>query len=152
MPESPRWLLCKGRTQELKEILQSAARMNNLELPANLDKILKPQSSGDKKNKGFLDLFRSKYLRLVSICFLCIWFTMNLVYYGLILNMNALGGNIYVNSVSELDYARCPLGVCLLSMVTMTSLFAGLSHLPCAAHNIVLFCFATVFATTTVGY
>lgn len=52
-----------------------------------------------------MDLFRSKYLRLVSICFLCIWFTMNLVYYGLILNMNALGGNIYVNSVSELDGA-----------------------------------------------
>lgn len=76
--------------------------MNNIELPQNLDKILKPPNS-EKRNKGFLDLFRSKYLRLVSICFLCIWFTMNLVYYGLILNMNALGGNIYVNSVSELE-------------------------------------------------
>lgn len=82
-------------------ILESAARMNNIELPADLDKILKPPNSEGKKNKGFMDLFRSKYLRLVSICFLCIWFTMNLVYYGLILNMNALGGNIYVNSVSE---------------------------------------------------
>lgn len=102
VPESPRWLLCKGRTQELKVILESAARMNNIELPQNLDKILKPPNS-EKRNKGFLDLFRSKYLRLVSICFLCIWFTMNLVYYGLILNMNALGGNIYVNSVSELE-------------------------------------------------
>ena len=100
VPESPRWLLCKGRTQELKVILEKAAKMNNKELPANLDKILKPPNS--RRNKGFKDLFRSKYLRLVSICFLCIWFTMNLVYYGLILNMNALGGNIYVNSVSEL--------------------------------------------------
>lgn len=76
--------------------------MNKMELPQNLDKILKPPNSEKRKNKGFTDLFRSKYLRLVSICFLCIWFTMNLVYYGLILNMNALGGNIYINSVSEL--------------------------------------------------
>lgn len=105
MPESPRWLLCKGRVDEVKEILKTAARMNKMELPQNLDKILKPPNSEKRKNKGFTDLFRSKYLRLVSICFLCIWFTMNLVYYGLILNMNALGGNIYINSVSELG--RC---------------------------------------------
>lgn len=100
VPESPRWLLCKGRVSEVKEILKKAARFNGRELPDNLDKYLKPPCNAEDSASGFIELFRTKYLRLVTFCFLCIWFTMNLVYYGLILNMNSFGGNFYVNSVS----------------------------------------------------
>lgn len=126
--------------------------MNNMELPQNLDKILKPPNS-EKRNKGFLDLFRSKYLRLVSICFLCIWFTMNLVYYGLILNMNAFGGNIYVNSVSELEGVqtrhgcgrrRRRMSTCR-SFVVDDVVIVGTQPLGVSQY---CFCFATVFATT----
>lgn len=100
MPESPRWLLCKGRVSEVKQILQSAARFNGRDLPDNLDKYLKPPCNAQESASGVVELFRTKYLRRVTFCFLCIWFTMNLVYYGLVLNMNSFGGNIYVNSVS----------------------------------------------------
>lgn len=101
VPESPRWLLCKGRVSEVKQILRSAARFNGRELPENLDKYLKPPSNAQDSASGVVELFRTKYLRLVTFCFLCIWFTMNLVYYGLVLNINSFGGNIYVNSVSS---------------------------------------------------
>ncbi|XP_055695059.1 organic cation transporter protein [Lutzomyia longipalpis] len=97
VPESPRWLLCKGRISEVKEVIKTAARINKRELPHNIEKLLKPPDD-DEANEGFTDLFRSRYLRLITICFLCIWFTMNLVYYGLILNMNTFGGNVYLNS------------------------------------------------------
>lgn len=100
VPESPRWLLCKGRVAEVKVILKKAAAFNGRELPDNLDKILKPPPNDQDTSGGVFELFGSKYLRRVSFCFLCIWFTMNLVYYGLVLNMNSLGGDIYLNSVS----------------------------------------------------
>lgn len=100
VPESPRWLLCKGRVAEVKEIVKKAARLNNIELPENIDKILIPPSRDEETSTGVWELFSSKYLRTVTSCFLCIWFTMNLVYYGLVLNMSSFGGNIYVNSVS----------------------------------------------------
>lgn len=100
VPESPRWLLCKGRVSEVKQIIKKAARFNGRELPDNLDKYLKPPCNAEESASGVVELFRTKYLRVVTFCFLCIWFTMNLVYYGLVLNMNSFGGNIYVNSVS----------------------------------------------------
>lgn len=100
VPESPRWLLCKGRISEVKEIIKKAAAFNNRELPDNLDKLLIPPRSDEDESDAVCNLFRTKYLRLVTFCFLCIWFTINLVYYGVILNMNSFGGNIYVTTVS----------------------------------------------------
>lgn len=97
VPESPRWLLVKGRIPEVKKIIESAAAFNGKQLPDNYEKILKPPMQEDSSS-GFVSLFRSRYLRLITICFLCIWFTINLVYYGLILNMNSFGGNVYFNS------------------------------------------------------
>lgn len=90
----------KGKINEVKTILRSAAEMNKIELPDNLDKLLKPPIT-EESNQSVSELFKSKYLRLITFCFLCIWFTMNLVYYGLVLNMNTFGGNIYLNSVNS---------------------------------------------------
>lgn len=75
VPESPRWLLCKGRVSEVKEVLRAAARFNGRQLPDNLDKYLKVPCNEDQES-GVGELFRTKYLRLVTFCFLCIWFTM----------------------------------------------------------------------------
>ncbi|KAJ6636445.1 Solute carrier family 22 member 21 [Pseudolycoriella hygida] len=97
IPESPRWLLCKGRISEVKAIIKAAAEFNGRELPPNMDKLLKPPTE-EQVEDGCVKLFGTKYLRLITICFLCIWFTMNMVYYGMILNMNAFGGNVYMNS------------------------------------------------------
>lgn len=97
VPESPRWLLCKGRVTEVKKIIESAAAFNGRHLPENYDKILTPPVQ-EESTHDFWCLFRSRYLRRITICFLLIWFTMNLVYYGLILNMNTFGGNVYLNS------------------------------------------------------
>lgn len=102
IPESPRWLLCKGRTAELAILLRKICAVNKRECPPNLEKLLKPPSSNGQTNDGCISLFGNSYLRLITICFPCIWFTINLVYYGLILNMNSFGGNVYLNSVSFL--------------------------------------------------
>lgn len=100
IPESPRWLLCKGRTAEVATIIRKVCEVNKRECPPNVEKLLKPPPSDEKSGSGCFSLFGNSYLRLITICFPCIWFTINLVYYGLILNMNSFGGNVYLNSVS----------------------------------------------------
>lgn len=100
IPESPRWLLCKGRTAEVATIIRKVCEVNKRECPPNLEKLLKPPPSNGDQTDGCISLFGNSYLRLITICFPCIWFTINLVYYGLILNMNSFGGNVYLNSVS----------------------------------------------------
>lgn len=97
VPESPRWLLVKGRIDEVRRIIESAASFNGRQLP--VDYQLTPPTQ-ESSSQDFTYLFRSGYLRRISICFFCIWFTMNLVYYGIILNMSSFGGNVYLNSVS----------------------------------------------------
>jgi MFS transporter, OCT family, solute carrier family 22 (organic cation transporter), member 4/5 len=108
VPESPRWLLCKGRVSEVKEIVRKAAEFNGRQLPDNIDKYLKPPCN-DEQPSSVVELFKTKYLRLVTFCFLSIWFTMNLVYYGLMLNINSFGGNVYINSVSIISLGKLPL-------------------------------------------
>ncbi|CAD6996408.1 organic cation transporter protein isoform X2 [Ceratitis capitata] len=97
VPESPRWLLVKGRIAEVKDIIQRAAKFNGRQLPTDFEAMLNPPPQEDS-SQDCISLFKSGYLRCVTICFLCIWFTMNLVYYGLILNMSSFGGNVYLNS------------------------------------------------------
>ncbi|KRF82949.1 organic cation transporter protein isoform X1 [Drosophila virilis] len=95
VPESPRWLLVKGRVEEVRRIIEAAAVFNGRQLPPDYQ--LTPPTQ-ESSSQDFTYLFRSSYLRRISICFLCIWFTMNLVYYGIILNMSSFGGNVYLNS------------------------------------------------------
>lgn len=84
---------------EVKAIIRSACEFNGREVPENMDKILKPPTQ-EETEKGCVTLFGSRYLRLITICFLCIWFAMNMIYYGLTLNMNEFGINVYLISVS----------------------------------------------------
>ncbi|KAJ8985369.1 hypothetical protein NQ317_008403 [Molorchus minor] len=102
LPESPRWLLAMGRTQEVMAILERAAKANGRQLPPNLDKQLLPDSSDEPtEDVNVLDLFKTAQMRKKTICLFLIWFSVYLVYYGLVLNLGNIGGNLYVNSVLQ---------------------------------------------------
>lgn len=100
LPESPRWLLAMGRTQELTTILKKAAAVNNRELPHNIDKMILPSSSTPSESLGVMDLFKTRQLRKKTLFLFIIWFSVYLVYYGLVLNVGNIGGDLYINSVS----------------------------------------------------
>nr|CAD7453463.1 unnamed protein product [Timema tahoe] len=103
LPESPRWLLAMGRKDEVMLILKEAARVNKRQLPANTDKILQQmmdmKDPGDEKKAGILDLFRTPNMRKTSLILYIIWFSVYLVYYGLVLNLGKIGGNVYLNTI-----------------------------------------------------
>lgn len=45
------------------------------------------------------DLFRTKNIRKISLVLYILWFSLYLVYYGLVLNLSYIGGNIYINTI-----------------------------------------------------
>ncbi|XP_017782628.1 PREDICTED: organic cation transporter protein-like isoform X2 [Nicrophorus vespilloides] len=100
IPESPRWLLAMGRHQEVMTILQRAAVMNKRELPLNLDKQLLPANTKiQTESVGIMDLFKTPKMRKITLLLFVIWFSVYLVYYGLVLNVGNIGGDLYVNSI-----------------------------------------------------
>ncbi|XP_057654070.1 organic cation transporter protein-like isoform X1 [Diorhabda carinulata] len=102
LPESPRWLLAFGKTKEVMYILKRASKFNNKPLPANLDKQLQPNlRSPSIENVSVFDLFRTSSMRKKTFCQFVIWFSVYLVYYGLVLNLSNIGGNLYINSALQ---------------------------------------------------
>ncbi|XP_045859518.1 solute carrier family 22 member 14 [Meles meles] len=98
VPESPRWLLMKGRVEEAKQMLCYAAGVNKKIIPLSLlDKLQPP---GKKVTKAsVLDFYNNKYLLKVTLVMGCVWFTVGYSYFMLILKLKDLGVNIHFTQV-----------------------------------------------------
>lgn len=100
LPESPRWLLAKGRKDELKEIVETAAKWNRIKLPNNYEKIFDSSSDGEDESSGsFAELFRGEYLR-TTLLLIVAWYTLILQYMAMTLHIGEMGGDIYLTTVS----------------------------------------------------
>ncbi|XP_049997599.1 solute carrier family 22 member 13 isoform X2 [Alexandromys fortis] len=97
LPESPRWLLSKGRIEEAKQLIQKAALANRRSLSPELLSQLTPEKTGPSGNA--LDLFRHPYLRKVTLVLIAVWFVDSLVYYGLGLQVGDFGLDIYLTQL-----------------------------------------------------
>ncbi|KAM6954820.1 organic cation/carnitine transporter 2-like isoform 1-T1 [Lycodopsis pacificus] len=99
IPESPRWLVCRGRIQEAELLLRSAALENRVEAPhviflsANVEKA----TSEKAESPTFLDLLRTSNIRHISLIMWFTWFSINVCYFGLSFNMSGLYGNPFLN-------------------------------------------------------
>ncbi|XP_069946237.1 organic cation transporter protein [Cherax quadricarinatus] len=121
MPETIRWLVAVGRTDEAKMIIQRIARANNVDVPRHLldnhnmesgpvDGTLSLTSSNielvnetrqeTKIKKTVIDLLRTPVMRMRSLNMFFCWVVCTLVYYGLSSTTISLGGNIFVNFIA----------------------------------------------------
>lgn len=89
LPESPRWLMIKGRVAEAEEIVRAAALVNNIVMepfrlvPLNADEL-------SIKDASYLDLLRDKEAMRTSIPLWIVWAMFGFTYYGIILFVGRL--------------------------------------------------------------
>lgn len=87
--------------EELIKVIEVAAKWNKIQLPANFEKTLhKPI---EKFKVSFSELLKGEYLR-TTLLMVIIWYALILLYFGITLHLNNLGGDIYLNTVSKIFY------------------------------------------------
>lgn len=112
IPESPRWLLIKGKIDECVTVVESAMSQNGIDLEeigvtdvrleiqrmyVSIQASRVETDDGQEKNMTIVDLFRTPVMRRNSIIMCFNWFITVFIYYALSLNVQDLGGNLFVN-------------------------------------------------------
>uniref|UniRef100_A0A8C6SW78 Solute carrier family 22 member 16 n=1 Tax=Neogobius melanostomus TaxID=47308 RepID=A0A8C6SW78_9GOBI len=111
-PETPFYLLAKGRYREAQNLLDTIARVNGIECRLRAENLLEePELKNgsaqlskdaesalqDQKKLSILDLFGSWRMAVRTCIVWAIWFIGSLGYYVFSLGSVSLGGNQYVN-------------------------------------------------------
>ncbi|CAG5126318.1 unnamed protein product, partial [Candidula unifasciata] len=94
IPESPRWLLDKKRFAETEKILEKICRSNKTKLPAGA---IDDDTADDGPQAKIWCMFTNRVLLLRTLIIFFNWLAINLLYYGLTLNVENLAGSTYLN-------------------------------------------------------
>ncbi|KAF2361630.1 Major facilitator sugar transporter-like [Trinorchestia longiramus] len=97
LPESPSWLLSRGRVSETVKLLQTIAHRNNMPIPKDIEEQVAMLCGRGKQHHGPLQLLYTPTVRkrtlLLTVCYTC----NNLFYYGLTYNIDNMSGNQFLN-------------------------------------------------------
>lgn len=119
LPESPRWLLAKGRVEEARDVIKRGTRFTGVKISdellidtkspsntknvesecENLVKNDEPNQVEVQKEVCFLDIVKSKTLLPRLLANYINWAVITLCYYGLTMNSVNLAGDIFVNTL-----------------------------------------------------
>ncbi|XP_047458570.1 solute carrier family 22 member 15 [Mugil cephalus] len=101
LPESPRWLYSKGKTERAEEVLRyMALRNGNAAKNLTLQRVGAAAKAGrnhDNGDAGVLHLALHPVLRLRTMVLMYVWYACSLVYYGLTLGAGETSGSRYAN-------------------------------------------------------
>lgn len=101
IPESPRWLFTVGRVDESVKVLEKAAKCNKLpteHIRETVQAVFDAKSETEQKAEGnFLDLFRTKNMRVKTLCMNFNWFVCGMCFFGVSQYIGESGGNIFRN-------------------------------------------------------
>ncbi|TRY74229.1 hypothetical protein DNTS_015118 [Danionella cerebrum] len=100
--ESARWLVLNGRSKEALKHLHRAARMNGK--PEMTEKItvevleshMQKELQSSRSIYTAFDLMKTPTMRKISLCLMVVWFSTSFAYYGLAMDLQKFGVNIYL--------------------------------------------------------
>lgn len=93
-----------------------------------------------------MDLFRTPNIRKNSLVLYIIWFSVYLVYYGLVLNLGNIGGDIYLNTVLSGKLSELHLSLHISDSQTFR--FTDLMSFLITGYSTVPHCVPTQYITT----
>uniref|UniRef100_A0A6I8MXP7 Major facilitator superfamily (MFS) profile domain-containing protein n=1 Tax=Ornithorhynchus anatinus TaxID=9258 RepID=A0A6I8MXP7_ORNAN len=105
LAESARWLVITGRTERGLRALRRVAHINGQTEPAarltqqTLNAAMQEELAMAKCQHTVLDLFRTPNLRRRVCYMILVWFSFGFTYYGLALDLQSLGGDIFLLQV-----------------------------------------------------
>nr|XP_058965014.1 solute carrier family 22 member 15-like isoform X1 [Pocillopora verrucosa] len=96
VPESCRWLIVHSRVGEARKVFSLIATINKKQLPT--EKLALAENNHNAVEEGgFLDLVHTRIQLIQTVILWFAWFTNSMVYYGVLLSVGVLGGNLYLN-------------------------------------------------------
>ena len=98
LPESPRWLVTKGKTKDAVKILTRIAETNGVRAPPDLKVRIEKLSMETKEDSlGYVSLFSRPRLAIRTV--ICtIGFTASaFIYYQIVINVSNMAGNTFLN-------------------------------------------------------
>lgn len=101
MPESPRWLLAVGKTEEAITVLEKAARHNRMptdSIRTDVNNYCSHKETFAENQRGNIwDLVRTPNMRNKTFCICFNWVVCGLCFFGVAQFIGQLGGNIFLN-------------------------------------------------------
>jgi len=103
LPDSIRWLVSKGRTEEAMDIVRDIAKTNNKPIIEEyVDFIVNrkvTEIETSSKTKTTLDLLRTPNMRARSLNLFFAWMSVTFMYYGLSFMSGNIGSNMFVSFI-----------------------------------------------------
>ncbi|XP_061078623.1 solute carrier family 22 member 13 [Conger conger] len=98
IPESARWLLDRGKTEEAEKLILMVAAVNKKQIPDNIMEKVVNNKKGEKRGT-VKDLITSPLLRKYFFTVLFAWFSLNVGYYSITLNVGKFGMDIFLTQL-----------------------------------------------------
>ncbi|XP_044077456.1 solute carrier family 22 member 6 [Siniperca chuatsi] len=103
--ESSRWLVLSNKSEKAIENLKSVAKFNGRHEEGEkidikmLQESMKKEMSCSQGSYSVLDLFRTPTMRTTTVCLSAVWLSTSFAYYGLSMDLQKFGVDIYLIQV-----------------------------------------------------
>lgn len=103
--ESSRWLALSNQPDKAVKTLQSVAKFNGRREEGEkininmLNESMKKEMSSSQGSYSVFDLFRTPKMRTMTICLSAVWLSTSFAYYGLAMDLQKFGVDIYLMQV-----------------------------------------------------